>query len=410
MEATAAQTKKPKKSVLKSLGLMFRWTGRSWWMMPISFGFLYIVSYARTLIPLFTQHIVDYVLGYSDQGSRLPAFLFNLIEADTTGKKLILAAVAIVIIDLIRSLAIVCRRAVTAHFSEDVSYRLRNRLYRQLQNLGYHFHSHSETGDLIQRCTTDVETYKYFISDQIVEIVRLGLLVALSIVQMSKLNMNMMFISLIIAPVLLTVAATYFLKIEKVFTKIEENEANMTTHVQENVSGARVVKAFANEKYEIEKFDKLNRTFTNSDYKVSKIIATFWSSTDFICFAQFCVIAVVGIIYASQDIISLGVYTAFLGYAGNIIWPMRQLGRIVGDFSKATVAVGRLDMILAQPDEYAADTSVHKPEIHGDVVFDHVSFKFADSTYNQLEDIDFTSARARRSPSSAGPDPVSRRS
>jgi len=384
---TTPETKKPKKSVLKSLGLMFQWTGRVWWMLPVSFGFLYIVTYARTLIPLFTQHIVDAILG--DAPSRLPQFIQDLIVTDDFGLKLLYAALAIVAVDLVRSLAIACRRTVTAFFIEDVSYRLRNRLYRHLQDLGYHFHSHSETGDLIQRCTTDVETYKHFISDQIVEVVRLVLLVALSIVQMSKLNTNLTWITLIIAPVLLSIASFYFLKIEKVFTKIEENEAKMTTHVQENVSGARVVKAFANEKFEIEKFDKLNRTFTDSDYKVSRVIATFWSSTDFICFAQFCALAVVGIAYASNGTITLGVYTAFLGYAGNIIWTMRQLGRIIGDFSKATVAVGRLDEILSKPDEYADDAASGTPEIKGEVVFDHVSFHFADSTYNQLEDIDF---------------------
>jgi len=379
--------KKPKKSILKSIALMFRWTGRSWWLMPLSFVFLYAVSYARTLIPLFTQHIIDYVL--LGEASRLPGYILDLIGQGDVYAKLLLAAVAIVVIDLFRSLAIVARRTITAHFSESVSYRLRNRLYRQLQDLGYDYHAHAETGDVIQRCTTDVETYKYFISDQIVEIVRLVLLVALSIVQMAKLNRDLMFISLTIAPILLVVAAVYFVRIEKVFTKIEENEGKMTTHVQENVSGARVVKAFANEKFEIEKFDRLNRRFTDSDFRVAKIIGAFWASTDFICFAQFCILSVIGIVFAAQGAITIGVYAAIIGYAGNIIWPMRQLGRIVGDFSKATVAVGRLDEILSKPDEYAMDTAVGKPEIQGDVVFDHVSFKFADSTYNQLEDIDF---------------------
>ncbi|MDP3129939.1 MAG: ABC transporter ATP-binding protein, partial [Bacillota bacterium] len=363
------------------------WTGKSWWMMPLSFVFLYVVSYARTLIPLFTQHIVDYVLGNAP--SRLPAFLFDLVDAGDAGKKLLLAAIAIVIVDLIRSLSIVVRRGVTAVFTENVGYRLRNRLYKQLQDLGYHYHSHAQTGDVIQRCTTDVEAYKRFISDQVVEIVRLVMLVGLSIYQMRLLSYNLMLITLVMAPILLVIATVYFVKIEKVFTKIEENEGKMTTHVQENVSGARVVKAFANEKFEIAKFDGLNRKFTDSDYKVIKVIAMFWSSTDFICFTQFCIISVVGIVYAAQGQITIGIYAAIIGFAGNIIWPMRQLGRIVGDFSKATVAVTRLNEILEKPDEYAGDEATGKPAIKGDVQFDHVSFKFADSTYNQLEDIDF---------------------
>lgn len=390
MEAQATKTTKPKKSVLKSFLLIFKWMGKYWPLLVISFGFLVIVSYTRTLIPLFTQHIVDYVLEFDlEEGSRLPDFIFRLVDHGNALNMLLLAAVGIVLVDFVRSISIFFRRSVTAVFSERVSYDLRNNLYKKLQNLSYSFHSHSETGDLIQRCTTDVETYKNFISDQIIEVMRLVLLVGFSIYQMAKLNLNMMFISLIITPLLFTIAIIFFRKVEKEFTTIEENESKMTTHVQENVSGARVVKAFANEKYEIEKFEGLNRKFTDSDYELTKHHAVFWSTTDFICFAQFCVVAVVGVIYATKGEISLGIYSAFLAFAGNIIWPMRQLGRIVGDFSKATVSVGRLNEIMSQEDEYGNKHGSLKPVISGNIAFDHVNFKFPDSTYHQLEDISF---------------------
>ena len=118
-------------------------------------------------------------------------------------------------------------------------------------------------------------------------------------------------------------------------------------------------------------------------------MAGFWSVTDFICFAQFCLISVFGIIYASNGSITLGEYAAFLLYAGNIIWPMRQLGRLVGDFSKATVAVSRLNEILSTQDEYVATLPQTTPNITGNVVFDHVSFKFEDSNEHQLKNISF---------------------
>lgn len=382
-------TNTEKKSVARSLKHMFLWMGNKWPLLIVSFILLYFVSYIRTIIPLFGQHIIDYILKFSDEGSKLPAFFLQFVQADTIGKQLLLTVSLIVILDFLRAITIFLRRASTALFAEKVSYQLRNNLYVQLQNLGYNFHAHSETGDLIQRCTTDVETYKRFISDQIVEVLRLVMLVGLSIYQMSKLNVNMTLISLIIAPIILTIATIYFRKVEKMFQVIEQNESKMTTHVQENVSGARVVKAFANESYEVEKFTNLNRAFTASDFKLIKRMSLFWSGTDFICFAQFCLIAVFGIVYTSKGIITIGVYTAFLAYAGNIIWPMRQLGRLVGDFSKATVAVSRLEKIMITPDEFKNQEVALKPEITGDITFNHVSFKFDDSTYNQLEDIDF---------------------
>jgi len=203
------------------------------------------------------------------------------------------------------------------------------------------------------------------------------------------MNTNMTLISLITAPILFMIAIFYFRKVEKMFHVIEDNEAKMTTQVQENVSGARVVKAFANEKHELDKFDALSRKFTDSDYELVKKMSVFWSATDFLSFIQFFVIAIVGVIYASRTTISLGMYTAFLAYAGNIIWPMRQLGRVVGDFSKAIVSVSRLDKIISDPGEYADEAGKEKPDISGHVHFDHVSFKFDDGESDQITDVDF---------------------
>jgi len=363
--------------------------GSSSWLLLPALGSLFIVSYLRTLTPLFGQHIIDEILGFSDGGSKLPSFFVNLIQADTITKQLLLAAILIIVLAFIRALFIFVQRAISGVFSERIAYDLRNNLYKKLRDADYYFHSHSETGDIIQRCTTDVEMYKRFISEQSIEVARLVLLVSLSIYQMSKMNMTIMWVSLVIAPVLLLSAALYFSKVEKMFNEIEKNEAIMTTHVQENVSGARVVKAFANEAYEVEKFRKLNRNFTDSDFGLVKKMALFWSSTDFISFIQFFIIAIIGIVYASRGIISVGVYTAFLAYAGNIIWPMRQLGRLVGDFSKTVVSISRLDHIISNEGEYVGEEGKLTPEIMGNVEFKNVSFKFQDSKEDQIIDINF---------------------
>ncbi|MGD9964430.1 MAG: ABC transporter ATP-binding protein, partial [Candidatus Izemoplasmatales bacterium] len=380
---------KPKRNILKHLRLMFKWMGKESWLLVPALVSLFIVSYLRTLTPLFGQHIIDVILGFSDEGSKLPKFFADLILADTLAKQLLLASLLIVVLSFIRALLIFVQRALSGVFAERTAYGLRNNLYKKLRDADYYFHSHSETGDIIQRCTTDVEMYKRFISEQSIEVARLVLLVGLSIYQMSKLNVTIMWVSLIIAPILLLSAAIYFNKVEKMFTEIEKNEAQMTTHVQENVSGARVVKAFANEAYEVKKFKGLNRKYTDSDLRLVKKMAFFWSSTDFLSFVQFFIIAIIGIIYASKGIITIGVYTAFLAYAGNIIWPMRQLGRVVGDFSKTIVSISRLDHIISNPGEYDGEDLKDTPEIKGDVEFKNVSFKFVDSKEDQIIDVSF---------------------
>lgn len=381
--------KKPKRHILKYIGLMFKWMGSNSVLLFPAIVALILVSYLRTLTPLFGQHIIDEILEFSDSGSKLPAFFANFLAADTKIKSLFLAAVMIVVLAFFRALLIFVQRAASGIFAEKTTYRLRNSLYLKLQDADYYFHSHSETGDIIQRCTTDVEMYKRFISEQSIEVLRLVLLVGFSIYQMYYLNITMMWVSLIIAPILLLSAAFYFRKVEKMFSEIEQNEATMTTHVQENVSGARVVKAFANEAYEVEKFKKHNRKFTDSDYGLVKKMALFWSSTDFMSFIQFFIIAIIGIIYASRNTISIGVYTAFLAYAGNIIWPMRQLGRLVGDFSKTVVSISRLDHIMSNPGEYVGEEDKEKPTLEGNVEFKNVSFKFSDSKEDQIIDVSF---------------------
>ncbi len=378
---------KPKRNIFKNLILMYRWLGKNSLLLIPALASLFLVSYLRTLTPLFGQHIIDSIL--SDEASKLPSFLADLIQADTLVKQLLLAALLLLLISFIRALFIFVERAITGVFAERTAYSIRNKLYVKLRDADYYFQSHLETGDIIQRCTTDVEMYKRFVSEQSIEVARLVLLVGLSIYQMSKINVTIMWVSLIIAPILLVSAALYFNKVEKMFTEIEKNEATMTTHVQENVSGARVVKAFANEAYEVEKFRKLNRTYTDSDLRLVKKMSFFWSSTDFLSFIQFFIIAIIGIIYASKGIISLGIYTAFLAYAGNIIWPMRQLGRLVGDFSKTVVSVSRLDHIMSNPGEYVDETDKITPEIKGEVEFKNVSFKFADSKEDQIIDVSF---------------------
>ena len=381
--------KKPKRYIAKNLKLMGQWMGKYGFLLIPIFIVLFIESYLRTIVPLFGQHIIDVVLDVGNKPSKLPMALADLLIADTVWKQLVLTASMIVITALIRSLLIFTRTFITGSFAERTAYKLRNKLYYKLQNANYSFYAHAETGDLIQRCTTDVEMYKRFISEQIIEIGRLGFLVGLSIWQMARMNTNMTLISLITAPILFMIAIFYFRKVEKMFHVIEDNEAKMTTQVQENVSGARVVKAFANEKHELDKFDALSRKFTDSDYELVKKMSVFWSATDFLSFIQFFVIAIVGVIYASRTTISLGMYTAFLAYAGNIIWPMRQLGRVVGDFSKAIVSVSRLDKIISDPGEYADEAGKEKPDISGHVHFDHVSFKFDDGESDQITDVDF---------------------
>ncbi len=344
------------------------------------------LQYFRTLTPLFIQHTVDTI--FLGKESNLPVFIQDLLIADSISQQLFLVAVVYVLFALMRVSLMFVRRMINALFTERIAYSMRNTLYKKIQNLSFSYHSHAETGDLIQRCTTDVETYRVFVGEQLIEILRLIFLITFSIIQMSRMNINMTLISLAITPIIFGASFIYFLLVKKIFKKVEEAEAKMTTTLQESVTGIRVVKAFAKEKVEIDKFNNHSEIYMKEQYKLLRLMAIFWGGTDFIIFIQYCLTLSIGIYYAVNGQLDPGQFIAFLSYVGMIVWPMRQLGRIVGDFGKTTVALDRLDEIVLKDSEHLNDSS-NTPEISGLVEFENVGFHFDDDDKPLLKNISF---------------------
>ncbi len=348
------------------------------------------LQYFRTLTPLFIQHTIDHViLGKS---SNLPFFIQNIVAANTIQKQLYLIALAYVLFALMRVILMVIRRFINAIYTERIAYNMRNKLYKKLQNLSFTYHSHAETGDLIQRCTTDVETYRTFVGEQLIEILRLIFLMGFSIYQMAGMSIKMTFISVLITPVIFGASFIYFSRVKKVFKRVEEAEGKMTTTIQESITGIRVVKAFAKEKVEIDKFNTHSQNYLNEDFKLLRLMAYFWGGTDFIIFVQYCLTLSLGIYYSVNGELDPGQFLAFLAYVGMIVWPMRKLGRIVGDFGKTTVALDRMDEIILKDSEHL-DDSENTPKITGNVEFAHVSFQFEDDDQPLLSNISFKVAK-----------------
>ncbi len=347
---------------------------------------LIALQYFRTLTPLFIQHIIDAVLN--DQDSALPNFIQTIVAADTVQQQLFLVAVFSVGFTLFRVVLFFSHRFLLAHFAENTAYRLRNALYQRLQDLSFSYHSRAETGDLIQRTTTDVETYRVFIGDQLIEVLRMIFLITFAVIQMSSMESTLTLISMAVAPIIFFSAFIYFTFVKRVFKRVEEAEGTMTTTLQENVTGIRVVKAFANETFEIDKFDKTSTTFRDENQRLINLMAYYWSLSDFLIFIQFCLTASFGIYFTIQGRMGPGEYIAFLAYVGMIVWPLRQMGRIIGDFGKTTVALDRIDDIMNQPSEHEEDAKA-SPPISGHIEFDRVSFQFDDDDKPLLKNVSF---------------------
>jgi ATP-binding cassette subfamily B protein len=355
---------------------------------------LILLQYFRTITPLFLVHMFDNIFGHLQkvQPARtnpLPPFLEQLIVGTTVEEKLLYLALVYVSFTLFRVTIMVGRRLINAYFTENVAYNMRNSLYSKLQDLSFTYHSHAETGDLIQRVTTDVETYRAFVGEQAIEIFRLVFLVGLTIYQMAKLNVEMTLYSVIVTPIIFLAAFIYFTYVKKVFKRVEEAEARMTTTLQESMTGIRIVKAFAQEKHEINKFDEHSQEYFVESKKLLELMAYFWGGTDFIIFIQYAITLTVGITLTVNGVLTIGQLTAFLMYIGMVVWPLRQLGRIVGDFGKTTVALDRLDEIMDKVSEHE-DDSDNDPMIVGKVEFDNVHFQFEDDNKPLIKGISFT--------------------
>ncbi|MGM0436417.1 MAG: ABC transporter ATP-binding protein [Bacillota bacterium] len=347
---------------------------------------LFALQYMRSLTPLFLQHIVDTVFG--DEPSALPRVIVRFIEASTIRTELLFVALFSVGFTFIRLSFVFVQHMIFAFFTEKTAYQIRNALYKHLQNLPFSFHSKADTGDLIQRTSNDVETYRRFVGEQLVTVLRLLALTTFAILQMALMNLPMTWISLITAPIIFSSAFIYFIKVKSLFKEVEEAEGKMTNTVQENVQGNRVVKAFGNEIHEIEKFDDHSEDFLNKNMILTKLMAFFWSITDTLIFGQYALTASFGIYYVVQGDMERGQFLAFLALLGMVVWPLRQLGRIIGDFGKTTVALDRIDEIMEVPSEHAHDTDNY-PKINGHVTFENVSFHFDDSDEALLKNVSF---------------------
>lgn len=377
------ETKKPKVNRFHQFTKWLKGNKRYYF---VAVSLLIVLQYFRTLTPLFIQYIIKEVLG--TKSSELPGFIRNLVQADTVKQELFLVALFYVLFALIRVTIMFVRRVVNAFFVERVAYNMRNTLYNKLQNLSFSYHSHAETGDLIQRCTTDVETYRVFVGEQLIEIFRLIFLIGFTVYQMLRISPEMTLVSVVITPIIFGAAAIYFVKVKSVFKKVEEAEGKMTTTIQESVTGIRVVKAFAKEQFELDKFDKHSQEYLRQDYKLLKLMAYFWGGTDFIIFMQYGLAISFGIYYAINGVIDPGDFPVYMIYIGMIVWPMRQLGRIISDFGKTSVALDRLDEIVLKESEHDDDTD-NTPKIRGEVEFRNVGFQFDDDTKPLLKDISF---------------------
>jgi len=345
---------------------------------------------ASYLIPMVISFTVDYVIDGNPEG--LPKFILPILDAlggrDYFLSHLFVCAITLVALTALNGLFTFLRGRSLAYASEGTAKYLRDRLYSHLQNVPYDYHKHTSTGDLVQRCTSDVDTVRRFISLQLLEIVRTVFMMAVAIVIMFSLHTKMALISMAVLPFLWVFSFVYFKYVRKHFTLSDEAEGKLSAVLQENLTGVRVVRAFGQQQSEMEKFTECNCHYKKVTYRMIKLLGCYWGFSDMLGYSQIAITLISGIYFAVTTDFTLGNILLFTTYTNMLTWPVRQLGRTLADLGKASVSLGRIDEILSSPAEQEPGAAMEHT-IRGNVEFRNVCFGY-DSPDEVLKGISFT--------------------
>lgn len=349
-------------------------------------GIAVLISIFNPLVISFT---VDSIIG--SELMKMPDWLMRLVAGfggrEALAEKIWILGLIYVLLTLLSGLFQYFKGRWISVSTENAAKKIRDTLYDHLQHMEYSEHIKSQTGDLTQRSTTDVDTVRKYLADQIPQVGEILFTVIITLIVMLQVNVKLTLYSLCVIPIIFVISIVFFTKVKKTFRQVEESDSELHTTLQENLTGVRVVKAFGRQGYEIDKFEKKNMKYRDSVRKLVGLLSWYWSISDALCLSQAAIVLIISVSWAANGIITLGTVMLFAAYIRNLIWPIRNLGRIISDMGQAFVALDRIIEILNKASE-PHDTKGLTPKIEGNFVFRNVSFKYPDGT-QPLKDISF---------------------
>ena len=336
-----------------------------------------IASFALLFtVPMITRSMLDRLTGEAPDAylTWLQHFMPSGLSDDyALYMQLGLSGILIVLCTALAGYFVYLRGKQIAVAAEGMARRLRDTLMNHLNHLPIAFHHQADTGDLIQRCTSDIETFRVFVSGQIIEIGRAVLMLLIVTPILLSLDVTMTGVALITMPLLLLSAVLFFNRVKAMFLEVDEAEASLTTVLQENLTGIRVVRAFARQDFEAEKFGRANARFRDQNQRLMRFLGFYYGASDIVCLFQVGLILFVGAHWVLADAMTIGTLFAFITYEGMIIWPIRHMGRVLTDSGKAVVALKRMAEILSEPEESKLEQALTAP-LNGQIKLDSVTF------------------------------------
>jgi len=337
-----------------------------------------LVSLCELITPQIVRLTVDSVIG--TEPPDLPGPFLKLLE-DSGGIALLrerfyVIPAAVVTVAVFNCIFKYCFSVFNTKGAETLVKRMRDTLFAHIEKLPFSWHMKNQTGDIIQRCTSDVDTVKRFLSEQLTQMFRIAALLTMSLIFMFSMNVSLTLVAVIALPIIFGYSMLFHKKISSSFTECDETEGKLSAIAQENLTGVRVVRAFGREKYERDRFEQQNNKYCSLWTRLSMVFSAYWGSSDLISGIQVMLMITVGAKLTIDGNLTAGEYLTFISYNSMLVWPVRMLGRMISNLSKATVSMERIFYIMSSPEEEDAPDAC-EPEIKGaDITFENVCFGY----------------------------------
>jgi ATP-binding cassette subfamily B protein len=276
--------------------------------------------------------------------------------------------------------------------AEGIAKRVRDYVFDHIQHMTFTYHDQTKTGELIQRSTSDIDAIRRFYADQGIGIGRISLLFLVNLGALLWLDWRLALVSIIVVPFTITLSVVFFGRVSKAYEKYQEQDAILSNRLQENLTGVRVVKAFARQAYEIGKFESENWEKYLRGKRLLLMHSSYWPISDIMTGIQMLLGFTVGALMAINGAITVGEYITYVGLLIWILWPIRNLGRLIVQMSSGLVSFDRVMTVIKEPRE-PLDTGEYLPEntVAGSLEFVNIAFAYDDApNVSVLQDISFS--------------------
>jgi len=350
----------------------------------------YLKRYWLTTLGAYASLIISTAMMLS-----IPMLLQAIIDQGITAHDMtiiVVLSLAMVGVALVQAVFSFLQGYLSEKASQGVAYDMRNDLYDRIQSLSFSYHDRAQTGQLMTRATNDVDLVRMAVGTGMGFLMMLSAIIMLigSLTILFVMNWQLALAIVLLMPLALGLFMVFGRRVRPIFTRIQQKVSALNTVLQENLAGIRVVKAFAREPYEAERFSRTNLELLEENLRVGKMFAGMFPTVFLILNLGTLVVMWYGGLQVIGDQLTLGELAAFNSYLMMVMFPLGMLGMIITMISRAAASAERVFEILdAQSEVVERPGAAPLPPIRGQVTFDHVSFRYFGVGEYVLRDVSF---------------------